>query len=86
MKCIFVFHDLKSNKWINPFFAETMHDAIRSVMQTISKPGHFLADFHQDYVLYQTGSLDDDDGRLVPFADPILVAKVSSLMPKGGVA
>lgn len=82
MTPIFIFHDLKADKWINPFFAPNMNDAIRSVQQLLKKGGHFLAEYPQDYVLYQTGSISEDDGRLIPFPDPLMIQPLSTL--KGG--
>jgi len=84
MICIFVFHDLKANKFINPFFSQNMHDALRSVQTMLRKPGSLLSDYPEDYVLYQSGTIEEDDGRLTPFPDPLLIQTLLSL--KGGAA
>jgi len=77
--CIFIFHDLKSNTWVNPFLCPTAHDAIRATIGAVNKPGTNLSDFSADFVLYQSGSISDEDGRLNPFPDPVLITPCSSL-------
>lgn len=82
MLCIFIFHDIKSGAWVNPFFCPTATDAVRATMNALKKPGTNLSDFPEDFVLYQTGSIDEDDGRLHPFPDPTLIVACSSLKNK----
>lgn len=80
---VFIFHDLKAKTFISPFFAANMHDALRSVKNILQKNGNLLADYPEDYVLYQTGVINHEDGRLIPLPDPILIQSLKSL--KGGV-
>lgn len=79
MVCIFIFHDLKSDKWINPFFSLTPADAIRGTINLLKKPGTNISDFPNDFVLYQTGSISEEDGRTISLPDPILIVACSSL-------
>lgn len=79
MKCIFCFHDIASDIFINPFIADNSNDAIRAVSQLVNKPGNNMADFPQDFVLYQSGTISFEDGRLIPIPDPILIVPIIKL-------
>lgn len=79
MKCIFIFHDIASHIYVNPFIADNSMDAIRAVSQLVNKPGNNMADFPQDYVLYQSGTISFEDGRLMPIPDPILITPILKL-------
>jgi len=76
---IFIFLDVKSKKWINPFVMDTAADAVRAVSNTVNKPGTNLSDFPADFVLYQSGAIDEDDGRLIALPDPTLIIACASL-------
>lgn len=82
--CIFIFHDIKSGAWVNPFLCPTAHDAIRATIGAVNKAGTNLSDFPADFALYQSGSISDEDGRLTPFADPVLIGACSSFKNKQG--
>lgn len=79
MKSIFCFHDIASDIFVNPFIADNSVDAIRAVSALVNKSGNNMADYPQDFVLYQSGTISFEDGRITPIPDPILITPIIKL-------
>jgi len=76
---IFCIKDIKHDSYANPFFCKSVPDAMRQIIMALDNPNSMLAKFPHDFVLYCSGSFTEDDGRVVSFPDPQMIAPVADL-------
>jgi len=59
---IYTVHDSKAEAYLQPFFARSNGEAIRSFTQAINTPDHQFAKYSADYTLFEIGEFDDNTG------------------------
>lgn len=62
--------DSAAKLFMQPFFARTRGEAMRSFMDACSDEKHQFSRHAMDYSLYVVGQFDEDDGLLIPQAEP----------------
>jgi len=61
---IFSVFDGAANRFLQPFFAETVEVAIRMFRSVVNRPDHQFNKFPGDYTLFHIGTYDGEDGRI----------------------
>lgn len=61
---VFAVYDNKAQAFMEPFFARNAATAIRAFQDNISRPDSIFAKYPNDFVLYQIGEFNDQDGSL----------------------
>jgi len=61
---IFSVFDGAANRFLQPFFAETVEVAIRMFRSVVNRPDHQFNKFPSDYTLFHIGTYDGEDGRI----------------------
>jgi len=64
VKKIFAIYDEKSEAYLQPFFLDTIGQAIRAVVDTLNDPDHNFARHPSDYTLFHLGEFDNADATL----------------------
>lgn len=56
--------------FMQPFFARTKGEAMRSFLDACGDAEHQFHKHAADYSLYAVGQFDEDDGRFLPLQEP----------------
>lgn len=80
---VFTVRDAKVEAYMQPFFARAKGEALRSFMDTVSKPDHQFSEHPEDFSLYYLGEYDENTGALLPLTEPELMGKAIDL--KGSI-
>ena len=70
LKRIYCVHDVKSEAFLEPFFAPTDAVATRSFGDCVNNPQHPFGQHPADYTLFRIGEWNDSHGAIIP-EDPI---------------
>lgn len=81
-RMMFSVFDSATNQYLEPFFAHTIEEAIRSFRVVLSKPDHPFARFPDDYTLFQLGSIDLSNGTMHPLKTPHSLGLALTFLPK----
>lgn len=76
---LFALMDRKAGAFLRPAPAQTEAEAVRSVTLAVRQGDNNLAQFSEDFALYEVGSFDAAEGRITPTFPPRHVVNVSSL-------
>lgn len=68
---IYTVFDSKVEAYLQPFFARTHGEAIRSFETAVSQPDHQFHRHAEDYALFYVGGFDDESGVLEPVLAPL---------------
>jgi len=79
MLSIFSIKDIKHDSYANPFFCKSVPDAMRQIIMALDNPNSMLAKFPTDFVLYQSGAFNEDNGTLTSFDNPIMIVTLDEL-------
>ncbi len=60
----FAIYDTKADAYLQPFFTNNKHTALRMFGDLVNDPNHQFAKHAGDYVLFQIGSYNDQTGTL----------------------
>lgn len=63
IKKVFTVYDEKSEAYLQPFFLDTVGQAIRAITDCVSDPNHQFCRHTSDYTLFQLGDFDDSTGQ-----------------------
>lgn len=66
MSRIFAIYDSKAEAYLQPFFAKTKSDAIRSITSLVNDPAHNFHKWATDFTLFELAMFDEDKGVIVP--------------------
>jgi len=64
VKKIFAIYDEKSEAYLQPFFLDTIGQAIRAITDCLSDPNHNFSRHTADYTLFLIGEFDDNDATI----------------------
>lgn len=78
-KMIFSVFDNKASVYCIPFYQENLGTAIRSFAAALKDQNSLMAQFPEDYGLYQIGVFDDQTGEITAQV-PLHVASATSLL------
>lgn len=76
----FAVFDQKAVAYLPPFFMPEVGMATRAFGDMINDPGHMFGKHPEDFILYELGLFDDNQGMLEPFTGPELVVNGLSLL------
>ena len=79
---MFAVRDLKVEKYMKPFFAETTGEAIRYFEGLVVDPQTTVARWPRDFVLYELGVFDEESA-LCETHSPLELGSAADFMPKG---
>lgn len=68
---LFAVYDGAAKRFLETFPADTPEVAIRMFKSIVNKPGHQFNSFPEDYALFQVGAFDQENGMLLPNAQPV---------------
>ena len=77
---VFSVYDVKAKCFLPPFFMHQPEMAIRAISNATNDPGHQFHANPEDYSLYHLGEFDDDNGKLVPFNEPVQLVTALELV------
>lgn len=77
---IYSVKDKAANAYLQPFFTVNEATAIRSLRAVLADPQHTFAQNAKDFSLYLVGHFHDDDGMVLPLAEPNFVVNLETLM------
>lgn len=78
---IFVVHDSAAEAYLQPFFARSKGEALRSFETAVNDEGHQFAKHADDYTLFQIGTYEDSTGMIEPSAPVSLGCAVEYRKP-----
>lgn len=58
---VFGIYDSKTEAYLQPFFAKTKGDALRSITSLVNDSQHNFSKFSADFTLFELGSFDDSN-------------------------
>ena len=76
---IYSIFDNKMGTFQLPFYAHNSGHAIRTVTKALRSANSHLADFPEDYVVYEIGEFNDESGGIIAHNQPIHVTNVLDL-------
>lgn len=78
---IFAVRDVKADAFGNPFVAQHVGIAVRSLTDAVNDPNLAtdIARHPADFVMYELGTFDESSGQIVPVEIPTQVATAISL-------
>lgn len=79
---VFSIQDVKAKAFVHTFFMPEVGMAERALKTMVSDHQNQIAQFPEDFVLYQVGEFDQLSGQLVSLATPSYVMKALDAMPK----
>ncbi len=62
---IFVVFDSKARAYLPPFFLPEAGQAVRSFKDAVNDPKHAFGQHPEDYTLFEIGTFDDREGKLL---------------------
>lgn len=65
LRKIFSVYDEKSEAFLQPFFMDTVGQAIRAITDCCSDPNHNFCRHAADFTLFELGSFDDSTAEFV---------------------
>lgn len=65
-KQIFAIFDTKAEYFNQPFFMNTIPEAIRAFTDLVNDDKTRISEHPEDYILYNVGKFDDQDGAITP--------------------
>lgn len=65
---VFAVFDSAAEAYLQPFFVQTVGQALRSFSDAVQSEGHAFNKHAADYTLFQIGEYDESVGRLEPLA------------------
>nr|QJB20073.1 MAG: nonstructural protein [Microvirus sp.] len=74
IKNVYTVHDAKAEAYLDPFFARSHGEAIRSFESAIATPDHPFNRHAKDYSLVHIGTFDDATATLEPHLLPNVLA------------
>lgn len=63
---IFTVFDAKAEAYLQPFYARTNGEAIRSFAEACSNPEHNFCKYGADFTLFDIGEFDENTGVITP--------------------
>jgi len=69
-KNVYSVHDSKAEAYLDPFFARSHGEALRSFEDAIGTPEHPFNRHSADYTLVHIGTFDDQTGTIEPLLIP----------------
>lgn len=79
---MFAPYDSKLKVWMNPMFFLHTGQAERAWGEIVNDKNSLPGKHPSDFVLYQVGEFDDDNGSVLPLAAPVQVCTSLSVMRK----
>lgn len=76
---LYALMDRKAGRFLKPNPAHTDAEVERSLVMAMRQGGNSVADFPEDYSLYEVGVFDDNEGIVTPTIPPRHILNVSSL-------
>lgn len=74
MKIVVAVRDRAVDAFGQPFFVAALGEALRSFGDEVNRSDSVLNAHPEDYDLYELGSFDDVNGKLLPLDQPRMVA------------
>lgn len=71
---VFSVYDGKVRAFMRPFMDQHTGNALRSFEEACKEPTSPFSKFASDFVLYEIGVFDDEQGRLIPHATNVQMA------------
>jgi hypothetical protein len=68
---IFAIFDMKGSYYLPPFFLKSNGEAIRAFADMVNTDGHQLNKHSADYVLFEIGIFNEENGHIIPSSAPI---------------
>jgi len=65
VKKIFAIYDEKAEAYLQPFFLDTVGQAIRAITDCLNDPDHNFSRHTADYTLFLIGEFDDQDATII---------------------
>lgn len=63
---IFTVFDSKAEAYLQPFFARTNGEAVRSFTEAANDSGHNFCKYSGDFTLFEIGEYDETTGNITP--------------------
>jgi len=76
---VFTIRDQAGEFYNPPFFAKTKQEAVRSFTRIKNDPQSTINQFPQHFDLYEIGTFDDSDGKMVTFDTPQHIIAANNL-------
>ena len=83
---IYSIRDSKGEMFYPPFFQKTPGEAERALSQLVQDPKTIVAQYPEDFDLYQLGEFDDVTGKILSLSTPQHVLKAVLAYPKKSVS
>lgn len=71
---VFSVLDAKTGVFMRPFFDQHLQQALRSWKEACNQAESPFCKYPTDFVLYEVGSFNDEQGLLVPLSVPVLIS------------
>lgn len=80
IRMLFTVFDSKAERFLEPFAANTVEEAIRQFRYLVNKPDHQFNLFPEDYTLFKIGEFDQESGECSGLRAPVSLGVAITLL------